>query len=86
MLTCKIGNVAPVEHLNVMWFKNGISYYNQTFISTNIRPSNVTSVIEIAPLREDNGAVYRCEAHLDLGLEGQQPHASKEHAIKVHCK
>lgn len=85
-LTCQIDSVAPVEHLIVMWFKNGTSLHNQTFASTNIGPSNIESVIEITPSRGDNGATYRCEAHLDLGLEGQRPSASKEYAIEVHCE
>lgn len=85
-LTCKINNVAPVEHLVFTWFRNGRSFHNETFASTDNKPSNVESKIQIKALGENNGDVYKCEAHMDLGPEGPHLNASKEYAIEVLCK
>lgn len=84
-LTCRINNVAPVEHLVLKWFRNGKYFHHQTSASTNKKPRNLTSEIQIKATREDNGAVYRCEAHLDLE-PGPQLVASQEYNIEVHCK
>lgn len=85
-LTCNINSVAPVEHLVLMWFRNGRHIRNQTSASTNKKPGNLTSVIQIKATREDNGAVYRCEAHLDLRPGGPQLVAFQEYVIDVLCK
>lgn len=84
-LTCRINNVAPVEYLVLKWFRNGKYFHNHTSASTNKKPRNLTSEIQIKATREDNGAVYRCEAHLDLE-PGPQFVASQEYNIEVHCK
>lgn len=85
-LTCIINNVAPAKQLIVKWFKNEINIHNKTFNSASIGPENIKSGIQIVPSREDRGAVYRCEAYLDLGPDALRPNASKEFAITVHCK
>lgn len=82
-LTCKINIVAPVEHLVLKWFRNGKYFRNQTYTSTNKKPSNLTSEIKIKATREESGAVYKCEAHLDLE-PGPQLVASQEYNIEVY--
>lgn len=85
-LTCTINNVAPVKYLVVRWFKNDKSLHNETFNNNIKRPSNIASQIALTPLREDREAVYRCEAHLDLGPEGPHLNTTKKYTVKVHCE
>ncbi|XP_058624962.1 hemicentin-1-like isoform X3 [Onychostoma macrolepis] len=73
-LQCDVHNVAPVQYLTVKWYK-GETLLNQTiFTNTSETPVNETVTLQIRPDRDDDGAQYRCEAELDLGAEGPQPH------------
>ncbi|KAJ8368955.1 hypothetical protein SKAU_G00089830 [Synaphobranchus kaupii] len=50
-------------------------------------PASKLSILTISPTRADDGVEYRCEAELDLGLEGPQPPVavqSERFNITVH--
>uniref|UniRef100_A0A8C1KEI0 Ig-like domain-containing protein n=1 Tax=Cyprinus carpio TaxID=7962 RepID=A0A8C1KEI0_CYPCA len=73
-LQCDVHNVAPVQNLTVKWYK-GQTLLNQTNFTDTIKtPENETVTLLIRPDRADDGAEYWCEAELDLGAEGPQPH------------
>ncbi len=87
-LQCDVHDVAPVQYLTVKWYK-GQTLLNQTTFNNTIKtPVDETVTLLIRPDRADDGAQYRCEAELDLGAEGPQPHptnSSKPLSIAVHC-
>uniref|UniRef100_A0A667WB27 Ig-like domain-containing protein n=1 Tax=Myripristis murdjan TaxID=586833 RepID=A0A667WB27_9TELE len=94
-LQCDIISIAPVQILTVMWYRG-----NETIKMTGcpqddktgcvIRaPVNVTSTISIRLDRSHSRVEFRCEAQLDLGLEGRQPPETKSSVpldVTVHYK
>ncbi|KAI4875024.1 hypothetical protein NFI96_013611 [Prochilodus magdalenae] len=72
-LLCDIQNVAPVEFLTVKWFKGDTLVNHTTFSDSTKTPVNPSSKLQINPIRNDDGAQYRCVAELDLGPDGPQP-------------
>ncbi len=88
-LQCGVHDVAPVQNLTVKWYK-GQTLLNQTTFNNTIKtPVNETVTLLIRPDRADDGAQYWCEAELDLGEEGLQPHptnSSNPLNVDVHCK
>ena len=76
-LQCDVLNVAPVQNLTVTWYRGNEtiktdSYSDQSNLTT---PVNESYILTITPSREDDGALYRCEAQLNLGPEGLHPSA-----------
>ncbi|KAL6460502.1 hypothetical protein MHYP_G00304680 [Metynnis hypsauchen] len=71
-LQCDIQSVTPVELLTVSWFKGDTPVANETFFDPITTPVNLSFTLQIFPSRADDGAQYRCEAELDLGLDGPQ--------------
>uniref|UniRef100_A0A8C0YQL4 Ig-like domain-containing protein n=1 Tax=Cyprinus carpio carpio TaxID=630221 RepID=A0A8C0YQL4_CYPCA len=88
-LQCDVHNVAPVQYLTVKWYK-GQTLLNQTNFDDTIKtPVNKTVTLLIRPDRADDGAEYWCEAELDLGAEGPQPHptnSAKPLNVEVYYK
>ncbi|KAI4895989.1 hypothetical protein NFI96_025261 [Prochilodus magdalenae] len=72
-LLCDIQNVAPVKFLTVKWFKGDTLVSNTTFSDSTKTPVNLSSKLQKNPIRNDDGAQYRCVAELDLGPDGPQP-------------
>ncbi len=88
-LRCDVHNVAPVQYLTVKWYKGQTLLDQTTFTGTSWTPVNETATLLIRPDRADDGAQYWCEAELDLGAEGPQPHptnSSEPLNIEVYCK
>ncbi|KAM9494026.1 cell adhesion molecule 4-like [Clarias gariepinus] len=88
-LKCDIKNVAPVQYLKVMWYKHQSLMKSTSFTNTSIEPLNSSDNLMIRPSRNDNGAVYWCEAQLELGPDGPQPPLSTKSnllLISVHYK
>ncbi|XP_029914521.1 hemicentin-1-like isoform X2 [Myripristis murdjan] len=100
-LQCDIISIAPVQILTVMWYRgNETIKSNGTLRVTGcpqddktgcvIRaPVNVTSTISIRLDRSHSRVEFRCEAQLDLGLEGRQPPETKSSVpldVTVHYK
>uniref|UniRef100_A0A672MJH9 Vascular cell adhesion protein 1-like n=1 Tax=Sinocyclocheilus grahami TaxID=75366 RepID=A0A672MJH9_SINGR len=88
-LQCDVHNVAPVQNLTVNWYKRQTLLHQTTFTGTSETPVNETVTLLIRPDRADDGAQYRCEAELDLGAEGPQPHptiSSKPLNVEVYYK
>uniref|UniRef100_A0A8C2IC67 Ig-like domain-containing protein n=1 Tax=Cyprinus carpio TaxID=7962 RepID=A0A8C2IC67_CYPCA len=84
-LQCDVHNVAPVQNLTVKWYKGQTLLHQTNFTDTIETPVNETVTLLIRPDRADDGAEYWCEAELDLGAEGPQPHptnSSKPLSIK----
>ncbi|ROL51167.1 Hemicentin-2 [Anabarilius grahami] len=72
-LQCDVLNVAPVQYLNVKWYKGQTLVNQTTFTDTIKTPVNETVTLMIRPDGADDGVQYRCEAELELGAEGPQP-------------
>ncbi len=88
-LQCDVHGVAPVQYLTVKWYKGQTLLDQTTFIDTSNTPVNETVTLLIRPDRADDGAQYRCEAELDLGAEGPQPHptnSSNTLNVEIYCK
>lgn len=73
LLACDIISVAPVQNLKVKWYYGSEVAQIQTFNKTAAAPVNVSSTFNVTAKREHNGKRFRCEAELDLGLNGPQP-------------
>lgn len=92
LLQCHVRDVAPARYLDVTWYKGDavMPSANPLHSSYPSSPSNVTASLWITPMREDNGAQFRCEAGLRLGEGGPQPPpprmASASLGITVHCE
>ncbi|XP_046894937.1 hemicentin-2-like [Hypomesus transpacificus] len=74
-LQCDILNVAPVQNLTVTWYKGNETIKTDSYSDQSKTPVNESSILTITPSREDDGALYRCEAQLNLGPEGPHPSA-----------
>ncbi len=88
-LQCDVHDVAPVQYLTVKWYKGQTLLNQTTFTDTIKTPVDETVTLLIRPDRADDGAQYRCEAELDLGAEGPQPHptnSSKPLNVEIYCK
>uniref|UniRef100_A0A8C1HVV1 Ig-like domain-containing protein n=1 Tax=Cyprinus carpio carpio TaxID=630221 RepID=A0A8C1HVV1_CYPCA len=88
-LQCDVYNVAPVQNLTVKWYKGQTLLHQTNFTDTTETPVNETVTLLIRPDRADDGAQYWCEAELDLGAEGPQPHptnSSNPLSIAVYYK
>ncbi len=88
-LQCDVHDVAPVQYLTVKWYKGQTLLDQTTFTDTIKTPVNETVTLLIRPDRADDGAQYRCEAELDLGAEGPQPHptnSSNPLNVEIYCK
>ncbi|XP_039973461.1 hemicentin-1-like [Xiphias gladius] len=82
---CHIHRIAPVQHLNVRWYKGNNLISTNIFNTTSKKPLDRVSVYRFTPTKQDNGVTFRCEAHLDLGPEGSQFHAvSQDFNITVN--
>ncbi|XP_067087890.1 intercellular adhesion molecule 2-like isoform X1 [Osmerus mordax] len=86
-LQCDVLNVAPVRNLTVTWYKGNETIKTDSYGDQSKTPVNKSSILTITPSREDDGALYRCEAQLNLGPEGPHPspvNTSEHHNILVH--
>lgn len=73
-LLCEVQNIAPVQYLNLRWYRGQTEVYNHSFSDlTSSSPVQVSSTLIITPTKAENGAQYKCVAQLDLGPEGPQP-------------
>ncbi|XP_054616042.1 hemicentin-1-like [Dunckerocampus dactyliophorus] len=73
-LLCEVQNIAPVQYLNLRWYRGLTEVYNRSFSDlTSSSPVQVSSILVITPTKADNGAQYSCVAELELGPEGPQP-------------
>ncbi|XP_073350364.1 vascular cell adhesion protein 1 [Pagrus major] len=85
LLGCDIINVAPVQNLTVIWYRDNETIHTETFTETSVTPISVTSIFTINVERHHNGAVFRCEAELHLGPEvPQQVDKSPPYPAEVH--
>uniref|UniRef100_A0A8C5HTN4 Hemicentin-1-like n=1 Tax=Gouania willdenowi TaxID=441366 RepID=A0A8C5HTN4_GOUWI len=73
ILQCTVHDVAPVEKLIVIYYREQMILGQRK--SNNTRKSSVTEVftLDIQPSKDDDKAQYWCEARLELGPEGPQP-------------
>ncbi|XP_057673549.1 vascular cell adhesion protein 1-like [Corythoichthys intestinalis] len=73
-LLCEVQNIAPVQYLNLRWYRGLSEVYNRSFTDlTSPSPVQVSSILVITPSKDDDGAQYSCVAELELGPEGPQP-------------
>nr|XP_046271831.1 uncharacterized protein LOC124073572 [Scatophagus argus] len=83
--TCRIPNIAPVRNLTVTWYKGDTIIHTDTFDNPSKEPVNQSPVFKFTPSRQDNGVIFRCEAHLNLWPEGPQLNiSSQEYNITVY--
>lgn len=82
-LQCDIVNVAPVQDLTVTWYKGNDVLKTESFDNSTKTPVSESSVLTIILGREDNGAQFRCETQLYLGLEGPQRMVNSSETLKM---
>ncbi|XP_041813424.1 intercellular adhesion molecule 5 isoform X2 [Chelmon rostratus] len=71
-LKCDIIKVAPVQKLEVKWYRGSEMVHAQMFNDTSVTPVNVSSTLKVIPERDYNGALFRCQAELHLGPKGPE--------------
>lgn len=89
LLNCDIVNVAPVQNLEVKWYRGNETVHTQMFRNTSVTPVNVSSTLRVSAERDLDGARFRCEAELHLGPKGPEsiPTAtSLSYTAAVHCE
>lgn len=88
-LQCSVLNVAPVENLNVTFYRELTLLGSIKYNSTTKEPVNETFALSYNITKKDNGAQFWCEAKLELGTEGPHPppvvRSQNLNAI-VYCK
>ncbi|KAM4597932.1 hemicentin-2 [Polymixia lowei] len=87
-LQCDIVEVAPVQNLNVTWYKGEERIKTEHINNSTKSPVSVSSLLTTSLKREDNGALFTCMAELDLGPQGPQIRVmlSDAHNVSVHYK
>ncbi|XP_026025222.1 intercellular adhesion molecule 2-like [Astatotilapia calliptera] len=88
-LQCSVQNVAPVEKLNVTFYRGNTALGHLQSNSEQKKPVNKTFTLNITPRREDDGAQYWCESKLELRPAGpQRPPVvtSEKLPAIVHCE
>ncbi len=89
-LQCTVQNVAPVENLNVTFYR-GETELGKSQSKDNKEKNPVTEIftLSFSPSEEDDGVQYWCEAKLEFGLEGPQPPpmvTSQNITATVYCE
>ncbi|KAG9342160.1 hypothetical protein JZ751_017160 [Albula glossodonta] len=75
-LVCDVQNVAPLRLLTIKLYKGQLEIQNSTYSDKDIKtPESKQLVVPVSHRRGDEGALYRCEAMLNLGPDGPQPPA-----------
>lgn len=82
-LQCDIVNVAPVQNLTVTWYKGNDVLKEDSFNKSTKTPGSESSALTVILGREDNGAQFRCETQLHLGLEGPQRIVNSSQTLKI---
>ncbi|XP_058510558.1 hemicentin-2-like [Solea solea] len=86
LLTCHIVNVAPVQNLTVTLYRGNKTVSTRGFNSTMATPANVSTDFSLIPVRDDDGAQYRCSAELHLGQQTVPATSSEPYTAVVHYK
>lgn len=86
MLDCNIANVAPVQNLTVIWYRDNETLFTEMFNGTTVTPVTVSSSLRLTADRHHNGALFRCEAVLHLGPELNLTTTSKPYTAVVQCE
>lgn len=86
-LKCDIANVAPGGKLQVKWYRDDkMIKEDRRDRFKQSTPTDETSVLDLTPEREHNGANFTCVAELLLGLEPDPQFVSKPFTADVHYK
>ena len=85
-LDCHVNNVAPVQKLTVIWYRDNEKFSTETFNENTVTPVNVSSSLRVTADRHRNGELFRCEAELHLGPELNLTTASLSYPAVVHCE
>ncbi|KAM9393963.1 cell adhesion molecule CEACAM5-like isoform 2-T2 [Pholidichthys leucotaenia] len=68
--TCDIPHIAPLQNLTVVWYKGDEIIHTDNFPSSTKKPVAASPQLHLLANRSDNGARFRCEAHMDLTSAG----------------
>lgn len=72
LVQCEVKEVAPVQNLAVVFYRDQVVLQKQSSNSTENSPVTESFKMDYRASREDHGARFWCEARLELGPEGPQ--------------
>ncbi|XP_026181878.1 hemicentin-1 isoform X2 [Mastacembelus armatus] len=83
-IQCDIIDVAPVQNVTLIWYKNEQNIKMETFNNKTKTPVNVSSFLSVNVNRKENGARFRCEAHMAFGPRQLGHVTSDTYTLSVH--
>lgn len=86
-LECVVQKVAPVKSLKVTFYKGQEVLAEKSSTSSEKKPVDEIFTFSFKATEEDDGAMFWCDAQLDLEVQQAPPAESSQHLqATVHCE
>lgn len=85
-LECAVQGVAPVKNLKVTFYKGQELLAQRNSTRGEKKPVDEIFTFSFNASEEDDGAIYRCYAHLDLKVQQIPGTVSQSLLATVHCE